>query len=407
MTESEWIKRIFEQAPVAIALLQGPDYRIKLANAAIYEIWQLPPGHPPVLGRPVFEAFPSIAGMGLEELLDQVRRTKQPLRGVRFPYKRHDQSIAYIDYVYAPIEDPTGQLDIVVLAIDVTQQMAANQQVREGQERYRQLAQQLTDRNRELEETNRQLSRSNDSLQAFAYVASHDLQEPLRKIQQFGDLLQTSLPDSTSEQALSYIDRMRTAASRMATLIRDLLAYSRIATQRTKDQPVSLDGVLSSVIEVLELVISEKKGQIEIDPLPTVAGDAVQLGQLFQNLISNALKFHQDGVAPRVHIRCQTVADWQLLSTVRPTKNCPFYYRIDVSDNGIGFDERYRDRIFQVFQRLHGRSAYAGTGIGLAICERVVSSHGGAITAISQPGQGATFIIYLPAPGLTGPGSNL
>lgn len=255
--------------------------------------------------------------------------------------------------------------------------------------------------NEELTESTSLLIRSNENLQTFAYIASHDLQEPLRKIQQFGDLLKTQLADANAEQ-LNYLERMQSAASRMSMLIKDLLNFSRISTRREPSRRLSLDEVIQSVLTDLELVITETGALIYIDKLPMVSGDPSQLGQLFQNLLSNALKFSRvdtlgNPTAPRIEIRYQLIkADFLSLS-VRPGRLSTHYHRIDVIDNGIGFDEKYVDRIFQVFQRLHGRNEFAGTGIGLAICEKVVANHGGAITATSKPGQGATFSVYLPA----------
>ena len=147
----------------------------------------------------------------------------------------------------------------------------------------------------------------------------------------------------------------------------------------------------------MDLTIQETDAQLQREPLPTVLGDASQLGQLFQNLLSNALKFRRAQVVPHIQIKYQTIPVHQLPPPVKPSYTAQSYYQIDVIDNGIGFDEKYVDRIFQVFQRLHGKSEFVGTGIGLAICEKVVTNHGGAITAHSQPNQGATFSIYLPA----------
>ncbi|QJD79571.1 PAS domain-containing sensor histidine kinase [Spirosoma rhododendri] len=250
--------------------------------------------------------------------------------------------------------------------------------------------------NEELEESNSLLVRSNDNLQTFAYVASHDLQEPLRKIQQFGDLLKTRLGDSIGAEELGYLERMRVAAGRMSTLIRDLLSFSRISTQRNSDDTVSLRVLINNVLDVLDMAITNTGAQVQIDELPTVPGDTSQLGQLFQNLISNALKFRRPGVEPRIQIRSQRINAVELPPSVRPIRRTAYYERIEVVDNGIGFEEKYLDRIFQVFQRLHGKSQYEGTGVGLAICEKVITNHGGAITASSQPGQGATFSVYLP-----------
>ncbi|GAB3996866.1 hypothetical protein GCM10028807_40560 [Spirosoma daeguense] len=255
--------------------------------------------------------------------------------------------------------------------------------------------------NEELQEANELLSRSNENLQTFAYVASHDLQEPLRKIQQFGDLLKTQLADSTTDQ-LNYLERMQSAARRMSMLIKDLLNFSRISTRPDESRLLSLDDVLRSVLTDLELVISETGAQIHVDPLPKISGDSSQLGQLFQNLLSNALKFSRVNTSgnpaiPQITVRHQLVDAGDLPSIIKSNRSSAQFHQIDVTDNGIGFDEKYLDRIFQVFQRLHGRSEFAGTGIGLAICEKVVTNHGGAISATSKPGQGATFSVYLPA----------
>lgn len=258
----------------------------------------------------------------------------------------------------------------------------------------------LADLNAVLGLTNQALNRSNASLQQFAYVASHDLQEPLRKVQQFGDILKTRYQKELGE-GVAYLERMQTAASRMSSLIRDLLSYSRIATERDMRTPVSLNQVIDSVLADLELIIAETGAQVTVEPLPVISGNTVQLGQLFQNLMSNALKFRrtdQNGalVLPQIQVRTQTVVHANLPPSVKPARRSDRYYCIEVADNGIGFDEKYLDRIFQVFQRLHGKDQYVGTGIGLAICEKVVANHDGAITAKSQVGQGATFLVYLP-----------
>jgi len=231
-------------------------------------------------------------------------------------------------------------------------------------------------------------------------VASHDLQEPLRKIQQFGDLLKTHLGDALGEETI-YLDRMQTAAGRMSTLIKDLLNYSRITTKRDTNRLVVLREVVDQVLATLELPIQETGAQILIGSLPTVQGDASQLRQLFQNLLSNALKFSRVDnqgalMIPQISITAQRVNVQDLPPSVKPLRMAPAYQQIMVADNGVGFEEKYLDRIFQVFQRLHGKGQYGGTGIGLAICQKVVFSHGGAITASSQPGQGARFSIYMP-----------
>lgn len=239
------------------------------------------------------------------------------------------------------------------------------------------------------------LNRSNERLQQFAYIASHDLQEPLRKIQQFGDLLQLNYTSALGEGS-AYVVRMQMAASRMSRLIQDLLSYSRISIGREQSALVSLDKVVQEVLVNLDHLIAETGAITQVSFLPTVRGDASQLSQLFQNLVANALKFRRTGVAPVVRVEAHSIETTALPSLVKPAQAVGRYYRIDVIDNGIGFDEKHVDRIFEVFQRLHTQTEFSGTGIGLAICEKIVANHGGAIRATSQPGQGATFSVYLP-----------
>ena len=271
--------------------------------------------------------------------------------------------------------------------------MAANEELAALNEEY-----QAT--NEELEAANELYSRSNESLRHFAYVASHDLQEPLRKVQQFGDLLQHEYGDKLGN-GLPYLERMQAAAGRMSALIKDLLSLSHLSTQQRPLGSVPLSDVFKTVMTDLELRIQETQTTIDIGPLPTVQGDRTQLEQLFLNLLSNAIKFQQvdatgTPIPPHIHIDCRTVAYADLPTTVRVARPAGAFYQLAVRDNGIGFDEKYLDRIFQVFQRLHNRAQYNGTGIGLAICERVATNHGGGITATSKPGQGATFTVYLP-----------
>ncbi|MEZ0538722.1 sensor histidine kinase [Fibrella arboris] len=240
-----------------------------------------------------------------------------------------------------------------------------------------------------------ELKRSNDDLQQFAYVASHDLQEPLRKIQAFGTLLQAQYAPALGQGA-DLVERMQSAALRMTTLIRDLLTFAQITAQRGTGEPTALASVIDLILTDLDVLISETEATIQIGALPVVKGDASQLGQLFQNLLSNALKFRLPTRKAQINIDATVVDRSHLPPGVKPAQSAEAYHRVDVADNGIGFEQQYAERIFQVFQRLHGQSNYTGTGIGLAICEKVATNHGGAITARGQLGQGATFSVYLP-----------
>ncbi len=235
----------------------------------------------------------------------------------------------------------------------------------------------------DLKQYTKNLAASNQELQDFAYVASHDLQEPLRKIQAFGDILESEFSQELGE-GMEYLGRMRNAASRMSTLINDLLAFSRVGTKSDPPAAVNLDTVVREVVSDLETRIKETRGVVEIGSLPIVWAEPTHMRQLLQNLIGNALKFNQKDVAPVVKVYAS------------PIDHLDKYYTIYIIDNGIGFEEKHLDRIFSVFQRLHSKDVYEGTGIGLAICRKIAERYGGTITATSQKGIGSTFIFKIP-----------
>ncbi len=227
------------------------------------------------------------------------------------------------------------------------------------------------------------LLRSNAELEEFAFVASHDLQEPLRKISVFGDRLQSKFGAELDDQGQDYIARMTDAARRMQTLIQDLLAYSRVTTKSQTYTRVDLGKVTEEVLVDLETRIEELDAVITLEQLPTIDAEPLQMRQLIQNLIGNALKFHKPGVPPTITVRGRTLDGGNKVE-------------ITVMDNGIGFEPKHTKRIFGTFQRLHGISEYAGTGIGLSMCRKIVDRHQGQIEASSEPGQGTTFTIALP-----------
>ncbi|MBL8160288.1 PAS domain-containing protein [Candidatus Saccharibacteria bacterium] len=244
----------------------------------------------------------------------------------------------------------------------------------------------VLERTEQLNQANVSLRRSNEELENFAYVASHDLQEPLRKIQAFGDLLDEEYADKLGE-GRDYLTRMKKAAGRMSVLIEDLLAFSRVTTKAKDPVEVDLNTVVNEVVDDLQIRVERCEGVVEVGDLPTILADPLQMRQLFQNLIGNALKFHREDVAPVVKVSAGLEQDGGTGQQM---------IRLEVADNGIGFEEKYLDRIFSVFQRLHGRDAYEGTGIGLAVCRKIVERHGGCITASSVPGEGSKFTIMLP-----------
>ncbi|WP_020471803.1 PAS domain S-box protein [Zavarzinella formosa] len=238
-----------------------------------------------------------------------------------------------------------------------------------------------------------ELRRSNEELEQFAYVASHDLQEPLRKIQAFGDRLANKFREQVGEQGREYIDRMLNSAGRMRSLINDLLSFSRVSSKAHVFAPVDLGRVVREVLSDLEVRIGETGATVTPGLLPTIEADALQMRQLFQNLIANSLKFRKKDVAPRIEVTATPTGE------LPPNTDPPATVdgvRITLRDNGIGFDQSYAERIFEVFQRLHAKHEFEGTGIGLAVCRKIVERHGGTIVARSQPNEGAVFLIDMP-----------
>ncbi len=228
-----------------------------------------------------------------------------------------------------------------------------------------------------------ELERSNQELQEFASVASHDLQEPLRKIVAFGDRLGSRLGTGLDEQARDYLHRMQGAARRMSNLIDSLLQLSRVTTRARPFQPTDLSAVVSEVLADLDVTIKETRARVEVGPLPRIAADRDQIRRLFQNLIANALKFRDPRKEPVI--------------AVKSDPNGNGVCRITIADNGLGFDEKHAERLFKPFQRLHGRGEFEGDGMGLSICRRIVARHGGQITARSTLGEGSAFVVTLPA----------
>ena len=288
-------------------------------------------------------------------------------------FYRKDGSSFPAEYVRTPIKERDKEVGAVVIFKDITERKRAEEAL-----------------NRKAAE----LARSNSELEQFAYIASHDLQEPLRKIQAFGDRLKTKCDAVNLQEGRDYLERMQSAAARMQTLINDLLTFSRVISASQPFVPVDLNTVTKGVLSDLEVRIEQQKAAIELGDLPTIEGDPLQMRQLLQNLIGNALKFQAPNAQPVVRIHAKLLKS-PFASTPEEdpyAEQC----ELTIQDNGIGFDEKYLDKIFAVFQRLHGRNEYEGTGVGLAVCRRITDRHGGTITATSKPGEGAIFVVTLP-----------
>jgi len=346
------------------------DLRVRLANDAAVRILNQPLDL--LLNNSFLNRFPSATATGL---FDRYKHTVDTGESQRFEFQYvYDGLNGWFDISIRKLGD-----GLLLTFMDIT-----------ATKQYEQNLQNLID----------SLKQSNQNLERFAYVASHDLQEPLRKIQSFGDMLQNQSGDSLGPNSLSLINRMQSAAQRMNTLIHDLLTFSRLSSERQSGKRINLQQVISDVLADLEVAIHDKKAIIDVTSLPIIEGDRGQLHQLFLNLLSNSLKFVKPTTLPQIRIDCKQLSGKEILplpgQTVSKTDMNRLFYAISISDNGIGFDEKYLNQIFTVFQRLHTRTEYQGTGIGLSIVQKVVENHNGYISAHSQPGHGATFTIYFP-----------
>lgn len=252
----------------------------------------------------------------------------------------------------------------------------------------------IREKERMLEDKIGQLNRSNKELEEFAYIASHDLQEPLRKISTFIQRLQNKLSDVMDDDSKLFISRIQGSADNMRNLIDNLLEFSRISRSSHPFEKTDLSAIVATVISEMELSIEESQAILEVDTLPVIDAIPSQMLQVFHNLFNNAIKFRRKDVAPVISVKMGEVThEEKQQQQLAVSKE---YYKIIVADNGIGFDEAYSEKIFQLFQRLHGKYEYPGTGIGLSICKKIVTSHGGQLYATSTPGEGSSFFIILP-----------
>ncbi|RYY40435.1 MAG: chemotaxis protein [Chitinophagaceae bacterium] len=315
----------------------------------------------------------------------------------RFRLLKADGGFASISGRGAVISDEYGvPYRMVGALVDVTQAEEADRLLheknRELQRLHDALEQKVEERTQELVRSNAELESSNAELMQFASVASHDLKEPLRKIHIFSNIIRDRYLAGAEEGATDYITRIINSSARMTKLINDLLAYSRLSVNHFFE-PVDLNVLIGEVLSDLELFIEEQGAQVDVGKLPELEAVPGQLRQVLQNIVSNALKFTRPGVAPHIRIFSEQIGQLEFDAPADPAGN---YCRLTLSDNGIGFDDQYANKIFTIFQRLHSREKYEGTGIGLAITKKIVDRHNGIVTAHSREGEGATFIIVLP-----------
>jgi light-regulated signal transduction histidine kinase (bacteriophytochrome) len=259
----------------------------------------------------------------------------------------------------------------------------------------KELAKEVEKRTFELQEANKDLNTLNENLKQFVYIASHDLQEPLRKINMFSDMLKTKSAKSLDESSLNFLSKITNASQRMSNLIKDLLDYSRAEGGEKRFVETDLNKVVKNVIEDYEVLIHQKKAQIKVSPLPVIEAISLQMNQLFYNLIGNALKFSKPDETLLIHIDSRNLKQNEIEQdgNLNPGWN---YVEIVISDNGIGFNQKFAEQIFVIFQRLHGKDEIEGTGIGLALCKKIVDNHYGTIFARGEENKGASFHLVLP-----------
>ena len=338
------------------------DYRHLEWNQAAERILGVP--RDVALRRTGLDLFPGVASSGLLDCYRRVLETGRPEQLEDYQTRSTPRS-AILDISVARLDDQ----HFVALCRDVTERKRSAQRLRE-------YALEVAQANEALQEANAELAKRNVELEEFAHVASHDLQEPLRKVVSFGDLLVRALGDKLDAKPAQYLGLMQDASRRLQALIRDLLVMSRAGRAPLHRKPTSLEHCVREALDLLSARIQETGAAVEVAPLPTLVVDPAQICQLYQNLISNALKFHAPAVTPHIRITCEDVEQGLVLG---------------VADNGIGIESEYHEKIFEAFQRLHGRDKYDGSGIGLAVCRKIVQRHEGSIWVESRPGEGAHF----------------
>ena len=348
-----------------------------------------------MIGQPILRLIP-------EDRRDEepaiLERLKKGERVDHFETKRitKDGHLLDVSLSISPIRDKHGRIvGASKIARNITDQKEAERIIVEGKERFRkELEATVLERTLELAELNALLAKSNYELEQFAYIASHDLQEPLRKIHVFSELLEEGIRQGADAAALqSHLHKMKNASLRMSRLIKDVLEYSRLSRIGLSYSPVDLNEVIREILVEFDLWIAERKAVISVDKLPMVPGAVSQFRQLFRNLIGNSLKFCR--LEPRISVRAEKANPEELPAALQSKGTSPFV-RMDVQDNGIGFEQDHASKIFEIFQRLNSQDVFSGSGIGLALCKKIVENHGGTITATSEPGKGAAFHVFLP-----------
>jgi len=374
------------QAPVGICIFKGEDFIVEIANDTFLEVaWKK---REDMLNSKVADVFPEATKQGFVQMLQSVYTTGKPFYGkeMEVVQERDGQSkTIYVDFTFQPLFESDGSVSrIMDLSIDVTDKVLARKRLQESEE---ELQKRVAERTSELEKKNREL-------EEFTYVSSHDLQEPIRKIKMFREMIKERDYDNLSDFSKEKFDKVGESINRMSNSLKDLLNFARL-TKEEEYEIIDLNKIIADVENDLELMIQQKNVTIKKVLLPQTKAIPLQMHQLFYNLMNNALKFSKKDIPVEIEITCEKRPGSQLeAKEADPSQS---YYVIEVKDNGIGFDPSKAEKIFGMFQRLHSKQEYSGTGIGLALCRKVAMNHNGFIHALSEPGKGSDFILALPA----------
>jgi PAS domain S-box-containing protein len=403
LEESErQFKNFVMQSPIAMGILRGNEMQVEMANNALLEqFWHRK--REDTIGKNLLDIFPNLSDSKYPKVIQNIIKTGISVSEKESPASLKDETGIrefYVDYNYAPLRDLEGAISgVMVTTTDVTDRVLAREELEQfSKDLEKQVAlrtKQLKVANNKLQLSIQSLENRNEELEAFAYVSSHDLQEPLRKIQMFISRISDREQLTLSDKGKTYFEKITDSATRMRILIDDLLAFSRLNKQDAEYETTDLNVIVNDVMKHLTESIEISKAHIISAPLPTIEAIPFQFNQVFTNLISNALKFSKKDVNLEIKITTEMATDKEMKTHKLQRRKS--FHKITVSDNGIGFPERMEHKIFEVFQRAHSQQAYKGTGIGLAIVKKIILNHGGAIFAQSKEGEGVTMTMLIPA----------
>jgi light-regulated signal transduction histidine kinase (bacteriophytochrome) len=373
------------EADVATAIYIGEEMIIQMANDSMIRLWGK---NSSVVGKPLMDALPELKGQPFSDLLTKVYKT-----GITYKATEDRADLVvdgqlqsfYFNFTYKALRNVDGEIyGILNMAVDVTEQVLAKRKLSDNEEL---LKHAVEERTKELKETNQNLLISNQELERFAHVASHDMKEPTRKIIMFIRMLEEEMGDVASPASKVLMRKILKSSERLNSIIDGVLEYSKLNATKDSNELVPLEEIIQNIESDLEVVIREKHAVLHKTDLPVIYGQRFLLFQLFYNLVSNAMKFNRPNISPVVEVSGLGEFNY----------NGKLYHRISVKDNGIGFDQSYAQSIFNKFTRLNSKDHFEGTGLGLSLCKAIAERHGGWIEAFGEENNGAEFLVYLPS----------